>query len=84
MTHGDRRHRAGYIPHPLTVRDSFTRFGTLSKSETKNIVNMSPNVGFESIRSFSPRRTVSERKEALEFRKVSNGFVVLKYFLKKM
>ncbi|TWW56472.1 transcription factor HES-2-like [Takifugu flavidus] len=30
---------------------------------------MSPNVGFEMLQSFSPRRTVAKRKEALEFRK---------------
>lgn len=77
MTHGDPRHGAGYIPHPSTVRDTTSLTFTLSKSETKNIVKMSPNVGFETLRVFSPRRTVAKRKEALEFRKVSNIFFVL-------
>lgn len=77
MTHGDRRHGAGYIPHPTTVRDTTSLTSTSSKSETKNIAKMSPNVGFETLRSFSPRRTVANRKEALEFRKVSKHFVVL-------
>ncbi|CAG03203.1 unnamed protein product, partial [Tetraodon nigroviridis] len=30
---------------------------------------MSPNVGFETLRSFSPRRSVARRKEAAELRK---------------
>lgn len=77
MTHGNRRHGAGYIPHPTTVRDKTSLTSSLNKSETKNIEKMSPNVGFETLRSFSPRRTVAKRKEALEFRKVSKRFVVL-------
>lgn len=81
MTHGDRRHGAIYIPLPSAVGDTTSLICTLSKSTTKNIVNMSPNVGFETIHSFSPRRTVAKRKEALEIRKVSNGFVLLLCFL---
>lgn len=81
MTHGDRRHGAIYIPHPSAVGYTTSLICTLSKSTTKNIVKMSPNVGFETLQSFSPRRNVAKRKEALEFRKVSNAFVLLLCFL---
>lgn len=81
MTHGDRRHGAIYIPEPSAVGDTASLICTLSKSTTKKIVKMSPNVGFETLQSFSPRRTVAKRKEALEFRKVSKGFVLLLCFL---
>lgn len=83
MTHGDRRHGEGYIPHLSTVRDTTSLISTLSKWKQKHIVKMSPNVGFETLRSFSPRCTVAKRKEAAELRKVSKRFVVIYAFFDK-